>query len=154
MPINGYLDLLEIMKAQIPNLDFAFPSTCQTSQWDLKLLDEAVHLTAGMLAAGYRSIMVGTMWSISDKHKSNFASATKYLFCKRLDSTGAIHALDHASWRNEERSKFKNLKRVISHFWPGSHRPTYTLWVLIFFLFYRHCYHTLILGLFMIVICT
>ena len=42
-------------------------SACQTSTGDEKLSDEAVHLAAGMLAVGYRSI-VATMWSIQDKY--------------------------------------------------------------------------------------
>jgi CHAT domain-containing protein len=50
---DGHLEVLEIMKQKIPNADLAFLSACQTSTGDEKLPDEAVHLAAGMLAAGY-----------------------------------------------------------------------------------------------------
>jgi CHAT domain-containing protein len=97
---DGRLELLEIMREQISNPEFAFLSACQTSKGDLKLSDEVVHLAAGMLAAGYRGV-VGTMWSISDMHGPEFATEFyKYLLAEKgskgLDSTRAAYALDHA----------------------------------------------------------
>jgi len=97
---DGRLELLEIMRQQILNPDFAFLSACQTSKGDLKLSEEVVHLAAGMLAAGYRGV-VGTMWSISDMHGPEFATEFyKYLLTKKgsegLDSTQAAYALDYA----------------------------------------------------------
>ncbi|KAF8138812.1 TPR-like protein [Boletus edulis] len=44
----------------------AFLSACQTAMGDEDLTDEAIHIAAGMLFAGYGGV-VGTMWSISDK---------------------------------------------------------------------------------------
>ena len=44
----------------------AFLSACQTAMGDEGLSDEAIHIAAGMLFAGYKGV-VGTMWSISDK---------------------------------------------------------------------------------------
>jgi len=98
---DGRLELIEIMKQKIPNLDLVFLSTCQTSQGDLELSEEVVHLAAGMLAAGYRGV-VGTMWSISDCHGPKFATAFyQYLLreggSEGLDSTRAAHALDYAT---------------------------------------------------------
>ena len=97
---NGHLELLEIMRQQIPNPDLAFLLACQTSKGDLKLSDEVVHFAAGMLSAGYRGV-VGTMWSISDMHGPEFAiEFYKYLLTKKgsegLDSTQAAYALDYA----------------------------------------------------------
>jgi CHAT domain-containing protein len=43
----------------------AFLSACETAMGDDILPEEAVHLAAGMLAIGYRSV-IGTMWSIRD----------------------------------------------------------------------------------------
>lgn len=63
---NGTLDLASILRKDLKNADLAFLSACQTSTGDNNLPDEAVHLAAGMLAAGYRRV-VGTMWSIGDK---------------------------------------------------------------------------------------
>jgi len=103
---DGRLELLEIMKQQIPNLDLAFLSACQTSKGDLKLSEEVVHLAAGMLAAGYRGV-VGTMWSISDMHGPEFATEFyQYLIREKgsegLDSTQAAYALDHATRKVRE----------------------------------------------------
>jgi len=64
---DGRLELADIMKLNITNCELAFLSACQTSTGDEKLSEEAVHLAAGMLAAGYRSV-VATMWSIQDKY--------------------------------------------------------------------------------------
>ncbi|KAF8811437.1 hypothetical protein BYT27DRAFT_7134005 [Phlegmacium glaucopus] len=104
---DGRLELLEIMKEQIPNLDLAFLSACQTSKGDLKLSEEVVHLAAGMLAAGYRGV-VGTMWNISDMHGPAFATEFyEYLLREKeldgLDSTQAAYALDYATRKVRER---------------------------------------------------
>ena len=44
----------------------AFLSACQTATGDKVLSDEAIHVAAGMLFAGYSGV-IGTMWSISDR---------------------------------------------------------------------------------------
>ncbi|KAF8971357.1 CHAT domain-containing protein [Flammula alnicola] len=103
---DGRLELLEIMKQQIPKLDLAFLPTCQTSKGDLKLSEEVVHFPAGMLAAGYRGV-VGTMWSISDMHGPEFATEFyQYLLREKglegLDSTQAAYALDYATRKVRE----------------------------------------------------
>jgi CHAT domain-containing protein len=97
---DGRLELLEIMRQQISNPDLAFLSACQTSKGDLRLSEEVVHFSAGMLAAGYRGV-VGTMWSISDMHGPEFAKEFyQYLIKEKrpegLDSARAAYALDHA----------------------------------------------------------
>ena len=64
---DGGLELSEIIKRKLVGADLAYLSACQTSTGDEKLSEEAVHLAAGMLAAGYRGV-VATMWSISDRY--------------------------------------------------------------------------------------
>ena len=64
---DGGLELSRIIKKQLVGADLAYLSACQTSTGDEKLSEEAVHLAAGMLAAGYRGV-IATMWSISDQH--------------------------------------------------------------------------------------
>ena len=64
---DGGLELSEIIKMNLKSADLAYLSACQTSTGDEKLSEEAVHLAAGMLAAGYRGV-VATMWSISDRY--------------------------------------------------------------------------------------
>lgn len=111
---DGLLDLSEIMKQQIPNADFAFLSACQTSTGDEKLSEEAVHLAAGMLAAGYRGV-VSTMWSIKDKYGPDVAeNFYSYLCAQRakmgegevgLYGAGAAYALDFATRHIREKVK-------------------------------------------------
>ncbi|KAI0083205.1 CHAT domain-containing protein [Irpex rosettiformis] len=62
---DGHLTLAELMSHHLPNADLAVLSACQTATGDERLSEEAVHLAAGMLNIGYKSV-VGTMWSISD----------------------------------------------------------------------------------------
>ena len=62
---DGRLTLEMLMTRRIPNADLAVLSACQTATGDEKLVEEAVHLTAGMLNLGYKSV-IGTMWSIYD----------------------------------------------------------------------------------------
>ncbi|KAF5326423.1 hypothetical protein D9611_001044 [Ephemerocybe angulata] len=69
---DGTLGLATIIQRNLKNADLAYLSACQTSTGEEKLSDEAVHLAAGMLAAGYRSV-VATMWSINDHHAPEVA---------------------------------------------------------------------------------
>ncbi|KAF8597786.1 hypothetical protein BDV93DRAFT_562009 [Ceratobasidium sp. AG-I] len=62
---NGTLSLDDITQRSLKNKSLAFLSACQTATGDQKLPDEAIHLAAGMLVAGYPSV-IATMWSISD----------------------------------------------------------------------------------------
>ena len=50
------LKLNEIIQERLPHAEFAFLSACETSVGHKKLPDEAVHLAAGMLAAGYQGV--------------------------------------------------------------------------------------------------
>jgi CHAT domain-containing protein len=63
---DGDLDLEAIMRKSLGNRGLAFLSACQTATGDPKLSEEAVHLAAGMLSAGYCSV-IATMWSIQDE---------------------------------------------------------------------------------------
>ncbi|PPQ74134.1 hypothetical protein CVT26_007177 [Gymnopilus dilepis] len=81
---DGALELSEIMKMDLPKADLAFLSACQTSVGARNLPEEAVHLAAGMLTAGYRSV-VATMWSISDYHAPEVAET--FYKCLMNDET-------------------------------------------------------------------
>jgi CHAT domain-containing protein len=61
------LTLKKIMGKSLENAELAFLSACQTATGDRKLPGEALHLAAGMLFAGYRTV-IGTMWSIKDNY--------------------------------------------------------------------------------------
>jgi CHAT domain-containing protein len=62
---DGLLQLSDIIKKQLPNAEFTFLSACQTAKGEQRRPEEAIHIAAGMLLAGYRGV-VGTMWSIRD----------------------------------------------------------------------------------------
>ncbi|TFK23338.1 hypothetical protein FA15DRAFT_594300 [Coprinopsis marcescibilis] len=96
---DGRVSLSTIVKKNLKNANLAFLSACQTSAGDEKLSEEAVHLAAGMLAAGYRGV-VGTMWSISDNQAPEVAKDFyEYLLAgggKGIDASRASYALHHA----------------------------------------------------------
>ncbi|KAF5309714.1 hypothetical protein D9611_014445 [Ephemerocybe angulata] len=100
---EGALELSTILQANLNNADLAFLSACQTSTGEEKLTDEAVHLAAGMLAAGYRR-GVGTMWSIVDQAAEDVSTAFyEYIFTHQegchagVDGTHSAQALHHAT---------------------------------------------------------
>ena len=62
---DGCITLEMLMSKDLPTADLAVLSACQTATGDETLTEEAIHLTAGMLNSGYKSV-IGTMWSISD----------------------------------------------------------------------------------------
>ncbi|KAF6765331.1 CHAT domain-containing protein [Ephemerocybe angulata] len=103
---QGSLDLGTILKANLKHADLAFLSACQTSTGDEKISDEAVHLAAGMLAAGYRRV-VATMWSIGDQPAQEVATTFyEYLFTHQdgaggsgFNGTMSAYALHHATQR-------------------------------------------------------
>ena len=101
---NGILDLDAISKRNLKNADLAFLSACETSTGEERLSDEAVHLAAGMLAAGYRRV-VATMCEIGDKYAPEVAiDFYKYLWDHRedgrrprFDGSLSAHALHYAT---------------------------------------------------------
>ncbi|KIJ30106.1 hypothetical protein M422DRAFT_187563 [Sphaerobolus stellatus SS14] len=63
---DGMLQLESLLGKSFHHAEVAFLSACQTATGDAHLPEEAIHLAAGMLTAGFRNV-VGTMWSIKDK---------------------------------------------------------------------------------------
>ena len=94
---DGNLELAEIIKHPLPHAQFAFLSACQTATGDSKLVEEAVHLAAGMQLAGYRSV-IATMWAILDRDGPVVADAVYAEMLKdgKADFTRAAHALHYA----------------------------------------------------------
>lgn len=94
---DGELTLRDIMRNSLTHADFAVLSACQTAAGDKELPEEAIHLAAGMLMAGYGNV-VATMWSIVD---SDGPIVTKELYGYLLNEAGgdsgrAAYALHHA----------------------------------------------------------
>ena len=94
---DGKLTLKEIMKQSFSHTELAVLSACQTAKGDKELPEEAIHLAAGMLLAGYGSI-VATMWSIRDDDGPIVAEKFyTYLIGEAGgDSTKAAYALHDA----------------------------------------------------------
>jgi CHAT domain-containing protein len=69
---DGKLKLSKLMTQSLPHAELAFLSACQTASGDPELPEEAVHLAAGMLSVGYKSV-IGTMWSIGDVQATKVA---------------------------------------------------------------------------------
>jgi CHAT domain-containing protein len=94
---DKHLDLSTIITKSFPHADFAFLSACQTATGDKKLSEEAIHLAAGLMLAGYRGV-IATMWSIQDKDAPVIADHVYAKLFKdtQPNSTGAALALHHA----------------------------------------------------------
>jgi CHAT domain-containing protein len=58
---GGNLTVAELMRSELKGAFCAFLSACETAKGDRAHADEAVHLAATMLFAGFRSV-VATMW--------------------------------------------------------------------------------------------
>jgi CHAT domain-containing protein len=62
---DGPLTVLRIAAENFANADLAFLSACETAVGGIHLLDEAIHLAAALMLAGYCQV-IATQWSISD----------------------------------------------------------------------------------------
>lgn len=93
---DGPLTLEAITRRHFKNKGLAFLSACQTAKGDGERPDEAVHLAAGMLMAGYPSV-IATMWSIADIDGPEVAGRV-YAELKDggMDHRGAARALHKA----------------------------------------------------------
>jgi len=58
---DGPLKVSQIMQEHMPNASLAFLSACETAMGDENLPDEAIHLGATLLFAGFHGV-VATMW--------------------------------------------------------------------------------------------
>ena len=92
------LKLSDIVRVSRPRGGLAFLSACDTAAGDERLSEEAIHVAAGMLLAGY-SGAIATMWSITDNDAPRVTEDVyKSLFGdgKVPDSRQAAEALHRA----------------------------------------------------------
>ncbi|KAG9108214.1 hypothetical protein FRC07_008505, partial [Ceratobasidium sp. 392] len=94
---DGKLTLEAIAKRAFKNKGLAFLSACQTAAGDRDLPSEATHLAAGMLTAGYRSV-IASLWSIQDNDAPVVAEGVYAELTKdgKMDHTHAARALHKA----------------------------------------------------------
>jgi CHAT domain-containing protein len=118
---SSQLTLSKIIELSIPHADFAFLSACQTAAGNRALQQESVHLAAGMLSAGYRSI-IATMWSIMDNDAPQVASDVyEHLFkVSPPDSARAAEALHIAVRKLQDESESGGQKSFF-HWVPYIH---------------------------------
>ncbi|KAF9463815.1 CHAT domain-containing protein [Collybia nuda] len=64
---DGQLELQSILDINLPNAKFVYLSACETAMGDSKLVNEAMHLAGGFLAAGFQGA-IGTLWSMPDAY--------------------------------------------------------------------------------------
>lgn len=65
MLYDGRLELRRILATTLPSAQFVFLSACETAMGDAHLMNEAMHLAGGFIAAGFQGA-IGTLWSMSD----------------------------------------------------------------------------------------
>ncbi|KAJ7648744.1 CHAT domain-containing protein [Mycena polygramma] len=119
---DSRLMLSRIIQLNLPNADFAFLSACQTATGDRNLQEEAIHLAAGMLLAGYRGV-IATMWSIMDNDAPQVAEDVyTHLFkTSPPDSTRAAEALHIAVQILRESVGMEGEKKSLFHWVPFIH---------------------------------
>ncbi|KAJ7117247.1 CHAT domain-containing protein [Mycena crocata] len=95
---GGTLSLADVSASTGGVGELAFLSACQTAAGDFDLAEEGVHLAAGMLVAGYRSV-VATAWSVHDVDAPVVAGEVYGMLLEggRVDRTGAGRALHRAT---------------------------------------------------------
>ncbi|KAG9081076.1 hypothetical protein FRC06_005846 [Ceratobasidium sp. 370] len=113
------LDLATVTRKSLKNVGLAFLSACETATGDEKLPEEAVHLAAGMIMAGYPSV-IGTMWSIKDQDAPLVA---KEVYTRLLNGTpdvrGAAQALHVAVGRLRDQVGDKEFARWVPYIHIG-----------------------------------
>ncbi|KEP46865.1 putative aromatic di-alanine and TPR containing protein [Rhizoctonia solani 123E] len=109
---DGKLTLAAITKRAFKNKGLAFLSACQTATGDDTLPDEATHLAAGMLMAGYPSV-IATMWSIMDEDAPKIAEVVYADLMRdgKMDYTNAARALHKAVGKLREKVGLESIGR-------------------------------------------
>lgn len=89
---DGRLSLLDLITTDLPKAELAVLSACHTAGATKELPDEYLHPAAGMMMAGFKSV-VATMWALDDNIGPAFA---KEFYGDMLGGEcgpkGAVHA--------------------------------------------------------------
>lgn len=77
--------MLDIVRANVPNAEFAFLSACHSAeQTPTGAQDEVLHLAAAMQFCGFLSV-IGTMWELNDTDGPEF---TKTVYDRMIEKLG------------------------------------------------------------------
>lgn len=83
---DGKLSLAILSQTSLPNADFAMLLACESARGAVNVSNEFVHLAAGLLVVGFRSV-IGTMWSIIDSDGPDVARVVyEHLFRAGMDA--------------------------------------------------------------------
>jgi CHAT domain-containing protein len=112
------LTLLDIVRSQLPDAEFAFLASCHTAELsDENIPDEVLHLAAAVHYSGFRSV-IGAMWAMADEDGRDLA---KYFYRSMFSDEGqqvpyyerSARALVHAV--RQLRRKGVSLERWVNY---------------------------------------
>ncbi|KAF9067540.1 CHAT domain-containing protein [Rhodocollybia butyracea] len=107
------LELADLMKKSFTHTQLAYLSACRTAASNEMLPEEAVHLAAGMLMAGFQNV-VASLWAIGDDD-ATFVAEHFYRHMKEggWDSAKSSYALHYAVGKLRESIGVKHFLRWI-----------------------------------------
>ncbi|KAK0194593.1 CHAT domain-containing protein [Armillaria mellea] len=119
---DGALELARIMSTTFDSAEIAFLSACQTATGDAERPEEAIHLSAGMLMAGFRTVFA-TMWSIGDMDAPVVADE---VYAYLLEARGGGEQTEHDA---EERPAAYAIHRAIARLREKVGEQAFHKWV-------------------------
>ncbi|KAG8902134.1 hypothetical protein FRB99_004821 [Tulasnella sp. 403] len=110
---DGGLALLDIIKNDLPDAQFAMLSACHSAASDGSVPDEALTLSGGMQFAGFRSV-VGTLWAMNDEDGPVLA---KEFYKKMVRGNGGFKEGTNAAVALHNAIKVLRVNRVPTSRW-------------------------------------
>ena len=101
------ITVAELAGHRFPDAQLAFLSACETSTGGVRVLDEAMHLSAAFAVAGFRHV-IATLWAINDERAVLIADDVYATLTAAgtPDATQAARALHHAVGRLRDRHPY------------------------------------------------
>lgn len=93
---DGPLSLLDLSMMALPHAELAVLSACHSARGSEALPDESLHLAAGMIFAGFKSV-IGTLWALDDSVGSALANEFHRIMSEGMkDCSDAAASLNQA----------------------------------------------------------
>jgi CHAT domain-containing protein len=115
---DGVLSIPQIAALDLSGAELAVLSACQTALGGVRLLDEAVHLSAAFQMAGYRHV-IGTLWAVTDQTSAGLSADVYDQLSGRtsgdldvLDTRDTAVAVHHAVRKLRERHRALPLRWI------------------------------------------
>ncbi|KAG8958533.1 hypothetical protein FRC03_009034 [Tulasnella sp. 419] len=104
------LSLLDIIRAQMPNAEFAYSAACHSAAGDKNRPDEIIHLAAGLQFSGFRSV-IGTLYAMADLDGPSVAQEVyKHMFRRVELQEGTVDFRDAAEALHLATKKLRDSK--------------------------------------------